>query len=158
MLPVNGYVEVHAQPAAVSHVRRHEEAIRRGADQNVLRAIGSGAPEGEPIVVMVVDVNEDNPDLQIFEPVLVIVAMMWLLFLLYGLAVGRLADAFHPAPLASERRRTVMAVHGVLAAVAGLFLIVNVINVMGIVDGAGTCLSADQNGGCAVPAASTEAP
>ncbi len=125
---------------------------------------GSGARRGllfglgVALVPAIVNVNEDNPDLQIFEPVLVIVAMLWLLFLLYGLAVGRLADAFHRAPPASERRRTVMAVRGVLAAVAGLFLIVNVINVMGIVDGAGTCLSADQNGGCAVPAASTEAP
>ncbi len=106
----------------------------------------------------IINVNEDNPDLQIFEPVLVIVAMLWLLFLLYGLAVGWLADAFHPAPPASERRRTVMAVHGVLVAVVGLFLIVNVVNVMGIVDGAGTCLSANDNGGCAVPAADTVAP
>jgi len=123
-----------------------------GARRGLLFGLGVALVPAIPIV------NEDNPDLQIFEPVLVIVAMLWLLFLLYGLAVGWLADAFHPAPPASERRRTVMAVHGVLAAVVGLFLIVNVVNVMGIVDGAGTCLSANDNGGCAVPAASTEAP
>lgn len=46
-----------------------------------------------------------------------------------------------------------------LDAVAGLFLILNVVSVMGIVEGADTCLSAGKpGGGCAVPAAGTGAP
>src|SRR3972149_2360631 len=49
---------------------------------------------GVALVPAIPIVNEDNPDLQIFEPVLVIVAMLWLLFLLYGLAVGWVASAF----------------------------------------------------------------
>ena len=102
---------------------------------------------GVVLVPGVTEVNEDSVDFQIFEPVLVSVALFDLLFLLYGLAVGQLADRFHPAPLASGGGRATTVVHGILAAIILVALIVNVVNVTRIVDSAGTCLSGRVGGG-----------
>src|SRR5689334_15764300 len=53
-VPILRYVEVHAEPAARANVGRPEEAIRRGSDKPRLRIHRRGAPEREPVVVMVI--------------------------------------------------------------------------------------------------------
>ena len=96
--------------------------------------------------------NKDNPDLQIFEPVLPILAMFVVLVLLYGTAVALLADRLHAAPPVRPGPRVDAALRATwwLAAVA--MCVISVLAALQFNDRAGSCLSADQNGGCAVRA------
>jgi hypothetical protein len=54
LVPVDGDVEIHADPPAVPDVRRAEEALRRALDEHLLDALRGGEPERPSIVVMAV--------------------------------------------------------------------------------------------------------
>jgi hypothetical protein len=53
-VPVESAVEPHAEPAAVADVGRHEETLRVGLHQHPLDPVGSGAPDREAAVAVVV--------------------------------------------------------------------------------------------------------
>ena len=53
-------VEPDAEPAATADVRRPEEPVRAGGDQRLLRAGRGGAPEPDPVVVVVVGVGHED--------------------------------------------------------------------------------------------------
>ena len=54
LVPVDLDVQVHAEPAPVTDVRRPEEAVRRRPDQCLLGARRRGEPGGTPVVVMAI--------------------------------------------------------------------------------------------------------
>jgi uncharacterized protein YndB with AHSA1/START domain len=59
LAPVGAPVQPHAEPAAVAHIRRAEEAFRLFVDEHLLRARWRGAPDTEdPVAVMVVDMSD----------------------------------------------------------------------------------------------------
>jgi uncharacterized protein YhhL (DUF1145 family) len=93
--------------------------------------------------------NEDSPDLQIFEPILLILAMFIVLVVLYGVSVALVTDRLHAQQPAAEGRRVDLVLRGVwgLAAVWVVFMAIS--GVFMFPDVEGTCLSADHNGGCA---------
>ncbi len=92
-----------------------------------------------------------NVDFQIFEPVLLVVALFSLLFFVNGLLLATLMDRFHPEPAYSHRPRLTRAVAGVLAALTVLGAIGFVGGTAGLVEDEGTCLRAvGGGGGCAV--------
>lgn len=94
--------------------------------------------------------NKDNPDLQVFEPVLPILAMFITLIVLYGTAVALLVDRLHGAPPVRRRPRVDAALRATWCLVATAMCVISVFGAMDFNDRAGSCLSADQNGGCAV--------
>jgi hypothetical protein len=94
--------------------------------------------------------NKDNPDLQIFEPVLPILAMFIVLVALYGIAVALLVDRLHAAPPVQRGPRVDAALRATWCLVAAAMCVISVFGAMDFNDRAGSCLSADQNGGCAV--------
>jgi len=88
-------------------------------------------------------------DLTIFEPALPIFLGFVALFVLYGVAVALLTDRVSPPGALldrSSRSHRVVMVAGVALFVFALLFMV------GVVKDAGTCLSGDDNGGCAIPA------
>jgi hypothetical protein len=91
-------------------------------------------------------------DLQIVEPALPIFGMFVALILLYGICVSLLADRIHVPPQATPSRLVDRATRTLQAAVAIGLCAVAILVAFHVNDQAGTCLSADQNGGCAVPA------
>ena len=94
--------------------------------------------------------NEDNPDLQIFEPVLLILPFFWVLFLLYGTIVARLAHELHPeAPRTLPPTRRNKVIEALMVVVLVSF---NIAVAVGIKEHEGTCLAPDGVGGCAIPA------
>lgn len=91
-----------------------------------------------------------NVDFQIFEPVLVVIALFAVLFLLNGLMLAPLADRIHPEPVYKSSARVPRAATGVIALVSILGLILAVGTVQTMVDDAGTCYAAAGGGeGCA---------
>src|SRR5437588_4993595 len=54
LVPVEAAVEPHAEPPAVADVRRDEEPLRVGLDEHALHPVGSGAPDREAPVAVVV--------------------------------------------------------------------------------------------------------
>ncbi len=56
LVPLDGAVEAHAEPAALTDRGRHEEAVRRGSDQQALHSVGGRTPETDPVVVVVAGV------------------------------------------------------------------------------------------------------
>jgi len=96
--------------------------------------------------------DANNPDFQIFEPVLLVIALFSLLFFVNGLLLAPLIDRIHPErSYPSSTRVTKVA--------AGLIAVVCVVGLAGLVDttrtmieDSGTCLAAVGGGnGCAVP-------
>ena len=53
-------VEPDAEPAAMTHVRRHEEPLRIGLDEHRLHSRRRGAPEREPTVTVMVRQHHDE--------------------------------------------------------------------------------------------------
>ena len=58
--PVDGHVEVDAEPAAAADVRRPEVVLRGRRDERLLDPGWRCAPEPEPVVVMVVGVRDER--------------------------------------------------------------------------------------------------
>jgi hypothetical protein len=96
--------------------------------------------------------DKNNVDFQIFEPVLLTIALFAALFLANGLIVARLADRFHPEPAYSPSRASRPAA-GVMAVICGLGLLAMLMTVIDMVDKEGNCLAAVGGGnGCRVAA------
>ena len=92
-----------------------------------------------------------NVDFQIFEPVLVVVALFAALFFVNGVILARLLDRIHPEPGYPPGSRVPRVVAGALALVTLLGLLVMAGTVSTMVDDAGTCYAAFGGGeGCAV--------
>jgi hypothetical protein len=92
-----------------------------------------------------------NVDFQMFEPVVVVVALFATLFLINGLLLVPLADRIHPEPAYAGGTRVPRAAAGVIALVSLVGLIGMVHTFRTMIDDAGTCYSAAGGGeGCAV--------
>ena len=90
-------------------------------------------------------------DLQIFEPIAVVLVLFVALFLINGLILAPLTDRIHPEPDYATGRRMPRIAIGMLAIVALLGLALTVDTFRTIVGDAGTCYSAVGGGeGCAV--------
>ena len=101
------------------------------------------------IVPGIVVFNTDNPDLQLFEPMLLFHALFVGDFVLYGTIVAAVAERLHPArprpPSPARAGRAITREAAALVALIGLHVFV----AGGILEGEGTCLAVDGNGGCA---------
>ncbi len=92
-----------------------------------------------------------NVDFQIFEPVVLVLAMFAALFFINGLILAPLLDRIHPEPAYRVSARVQRAVAGGIALVCVLGLILTAFTFQTMVDDAGTCYSAAGGGeGCAV--------
>ena len=95
--------------------------------------------------------DTNNADFQIFEPVLLVIALFSVLFFVNGLLLAPLADRIHPEPSYPSGAR-------VPKVAAGLIVLVCLVGLAGLVDttremidDSGTCLAAAGGGnGCAV--------
>ena len=100
--------------------------------------------------------NPDNPDFQVFEPVLLFHALFVGIFLLYGLLVSTVAEAVYPLPTRhatpGHPRRAIAREVMVLVMLLGLHVFI----VGGMLESEGTCLVADGKGGCALRPADVE--
>lgn len=91
-------------------------------------------------------------DLQIAEPAVPIYFMFIALIAAYGVAVALLTDRLRPEPAIDPGPRTKVATTA-LQSLVGLGIVAMAILTTGkVYDEAGSCLSADQEGGCAVRA------
>ncbi len=91
-----------------------------------------------------------NVDFQIFEPVVIVIALFAALFLINGLILVRLADRIHPEPAYARGTHVPRAAAGAIALVCALGLVLMVDTFRTMVDDAGTCYSAVGGGeGCA---------
>jgi hypothetical protein len=97
-------------------------------------------------------IDSHNVDFQIFEPVVLVVALFAVLFLVNGLIVAALADRFHREPAYRPSLRVSRAVAGVIAALCVIGALFMSLSVAQMIDDEGTCLSAAEGGGCAVRA------
>ena len=91
-------------------------------------------------------------DLQIFEPALPIFAMFVALIVLYGVAVALLTDRLHPEPVVRRGPRVELAARSLVGLAAVGICAMVVLVTYNIHDKAGSCLSADDYGSCAVHA------
>lgn len=89
-------------------------------------------------------------DLQIFEPALPIFAMFVALIVLYGVAVAVVTDRLRPLPAIRTGRRMETAARWLVRLAGVGVLVMAVITTQNVYDKAGTCLTADGNGGCGV--------
>jgi hypothetical protein len=105
-----------------------------------------------PLTVGNVLIDSHNVDFQIFEPVLLVVALFAALFLVNGLIVAALADRFHHEPAYRPSLRMSRAVAGIIAAACVSGAVIMSLSVAQMIDDEGTCLSAAEGGGCAVRA------
>jgi len=97
--------------------------------------------------------DQNNADFQIFEPVLLVIALFSVLFFLNGLIVSPLVDRFHPEPAYPSSLRVSRAVTGIIALVCVLGFAAHAASTAEMIDEQGTCLSAKGGGaGCAVRA------
>ena len=87
-------------------------------------------------------------DLQIFEPALPIFAMFAGLIVLYGIAVAVVTDRMRPLPAVSPGPRVETGARWLVRLAAVGVLVVAVLATTNVYDKAGTCLTADGNGGC----------
>jgi hypothetical protein len=89
-------------------------------------------------------------DLQIVEPALHIFGMFVALIVLYGVCVAFFADGLHPPHSAMPSQRVVVVTRGIqVLALVGILAMAILVG-FHVQDEAGSCLSADQNGGCAI--------
>jgi hypothetical protein len=91
-------------------------------------------------------------DLQIFEPALPIFAMFVGLVVLYGVGVALLADRLHEPPPVQPGPRTLLASRAIAGVLAIGIIAMAVLATQNVYSHRGDCLSADDNGGCAVRA------
>ena len=92
-----------------------------------------------------------NVDFQIFEPVLLVIALFASLFVVNGVIVAALGDRIHPEPPHPAGWRAPAAAGAALAIVGIMGLLVLVGSVRTMVDDAGSCYAAVGGGeGCAV--------
>lgn len=95
--------------------------------------------------------DTNNADFQIFEPVVMVIALFAALFLVNGLMVGALAGRVHPEPTYPSSLRVSRAVAGVIAVVCVLGIVAYADTIPQMVDDEGSCISAAGGGrGCAV--------
>ncbi len=92
-------------------------------------------------------------DLQIFEPALPIFAMFVALIVLYGIGVALLTDCLHAPPPARPGPRVELVARSLVGLVAVGICAMAVLVTYNVHDKAGSCLSADDSGGCAMRAA-----
>jgi hypothetical protein len=59
LAPVDGDVEVDAEPAFSADLGWSEVSAGIGGDEGLLCTLGSGAPEGDAVVVMMVGVHDE---------------------------------------------------------------------------------------------------
>lgn len=117
--------------------------------QPILRGVTFGAITLLTIGQILFDTH--NVDFQIFEPVLVVVALFALLFAINGLILVALADRIHPEPAYRPGSRMPKAIAAVMGAVCVLGAMVMAGTVNTMIDDAGTCYAAAGGGaGCAV--------
>ena len=91
-------------------------------------------------------------DLQIFEPALPIFAAFVAFLVLYGVCVALLTERLHPPRAVRPGRYTEPAARWVVRlAVVGI-LVMAALATYRVYDNAGTCLTADGEGGCGVHA------
>jgi hypothetical protein len=95
-------------------------------------------------------IDSHNVDFQIFQPVVLVVALFAVLFLVNGLIVAALADRFHREPTYRRSAPVSRAVAGVIAAVCVLGAVFMSLSVAQMIADEGMCLSAAEGGGCAV--------
>lgn len=88
-------------------------------------------------------------DLQIFEPAVPVYWMFVALIVLYGVGVVMLTDRIHPTPATLRARRTELLVRTAQCVAAAGICAIAILTTQNVYDKAGSCLSADQNGGCA---------
>ena len=115
----------------------------RGAAFGALTLVTVGQPLFDPA----------NVDFQIFEPVLVVVALFATLFFVNGILLAMILDRWHPEPGYPRSPR----VPRIAGAAIGLVFILGALlfagGTIGMIEDQGTCLSAVGRGnGCAVPA------
>ena len=89
-------------------------------------------------------------DLQIFEPAVPIFAMFVVLIILYGIAVAVVTDRMRPLPAVCPGPRVETAARWLVRLAAVGVLVMAVLATQNVYDKAGTCLTADGNGGCGV--------
>ncbi len=89
-------------------------------------------------------------DLQIFEPALPVFAMFVALIVLYGIAVSLLADRLRAPAAVRSGPRMDLAGRALIGLAALGICAMAVLATYNVYDNAGSCLSADDNGGCAV--------
>lgn len=95
--------------------------------------------------------DTNNPDFQIFEPVVMVIALFSLLFLLNGLMVGALLQRFHREPTYQTSLRVSRSVTGLISVVCLLGMVGLVAGTVQMINDEGTCFSAAGGGnGCAV--------
>lgn len=99
-------------------------------------------------------IDAGNVDFQIFEPVLLVVALFSALFLANGLLLAGLMDRFHPEPDYARRPTLSRAAETVIVTICLVGSIVFGGGLIGMIEDEGTCLrAAGQGNGCVVPAA-----
>jgi hypothetical protein len=89
-------------------------------------------------------------DLQIFEPALPIFAMFVAFIVLYGVAVAVVTDRLRPLPATRPGPRMETAARWLVRLAAVGVLVMAILATQNVYDNAGTCLTADGNGGCSV--------
>lgn len=95
--------------------------------------------------------DPNNADFQIFEPVLLVIALFSVLFFVNGLILAGLMDRLYPEPAYAHRARVSRAATSVLAIVCVIGAIGFAGGTLGMIDDEGTCLrAAGQGNGCAV--------
>ncbi|MEX0800704.1 MAG: hypothetical protein WD379_05750 [Dehalococcoidia bacterium] len=100
-----------------------------------------------------------NADFQIFEPVVMVIALFSVLFLLNGVILGAVLHRFQPEPAYPTSPRVSRTVTGVLVLVCVLGLVAHGFTTVQMIDDEGSCFSALGGGqGCAVRTADVEAP
>ena len=115
----------------------------RGIAYGALTLVTIGQPLFDPA----------NVDFQIFEPVIVVVALFAALFFLNGFVVAKLLDRWHPEPEYQASTRMPRITAGVLVIFLVLGSILFAGGTIGLVEDQGSCLSAIGSGnGCAVAA------
>jgi hypothetical protein len=95
-----------------------------------------------------------NADFQIFEPVVMVIALFSVLFFINGFILAPLMQRFHPEPAYRPSVRVSRVATGVIAVVCLLGIIGYADTIPQMVNDEGTCLSAAGGGnGCAVRSA-----
>ena len=117
--------------------------VRKGISFGVLTLVSIGN----------VVIDDGNADFQIFEPVLVVVALFAGLFFANGLLLAALMARFHPEPHYAHRPTLSRAAATVIVVVCVAGSIVFIGGLIGMIEDEGTCLrAAGQGNGCGVSA------
>jgi hypothetical protein len=102
------------------------------------------------IVPGIIVFNPDNPDFQLFEPVLLLHGLFVGIFLVYGMMVVAVTEALDPAPVRASSPGHARWALAREVAVLVVLLGLHVFMAGGMLEGEGTCLAVDGRGGCAL--------